>query len=138
MQVLGTGGKGKESSTVRIHDGSRGESSSPRVTIREKEAAALELLVEAAQVEQGRDGSVTVSRWRGVAEGSAHRAVVRVNLVGEVGLFPHLCNRIGIDWIEEILFFSHLWTWQGMATDQVCVGAVQGGVGREKILGIIL
>ena len=72
------------------------------MTIREKEAAALELLVQAAQVEEGRDGSVTVSGWRGVAEGSAHRAVVRVNLVGEVGLFPHLCNRIGIDWIKEI------------------------------------
>ena len=111
MQVLGTGGKGKESSTGRIHDGSRGESFSPRVTIRKEKAAALELLVEerptylptylellvqAAQVEQGRDGSVTVSRWRGVAEGSAHGAVVRVNLVGEVGLFPHLCNQIGI------------------------------------------
>ena len=74
------------------------------MTIREKEAAALELLVQAAQVEEGRDGSVTVSGWRGVAEGSAHRAVVRVNLVGEVGLFPHLCNRIGIDWIEENSF----------------------------------
>ena len=34
----------------------------------------------------------------------------------------------------NILIFLHLWTWQGMATDEVSVGAVQRGVGREQLL----
>ena len=94
MQVLGTRSESKESATARFHEGGRGEGSAPRVTICKEEPPALKLLVEGAEVEKGRDGSVAVSGWRGIAEGSGYRAVVCMHLVGEVGFFSHLRNRI--------------------------------------------
>ena len=81
MQVLGAGGEGEESAATRVHEGGRGEGSSPWMSICKEESPALELLVEGAEVEKGGDGSVAVRGWRGIAEGSRHRAVVCVNLV---------------------------------------------------------
>ena len=84
MQVLWAGGEGKKSSTTRLDEGSRGESSPARVPICKEEPAALKLLVDGAEVEEGRDGSVAVCGGRRVAEGSCHCAVVRVNLMRQV------------------------------------------------------
>ena len=81
MQVLGAGGECEESATTRLHEGGRGECSSSWVAICKEESPPLKLLVEGAEVEQGGDGSVAVSRWRRIAEGSSHRAVVCVDLV---------------------------------------------------------
>ena len=53
MQVLGAGGEGKKSSATRLHEGSRGESSPARVPICKEEPAALKLLVDGAEVEEG-------------------------------------------------------------------------------------